>query len=209
MHARGVVLLVGVLGAVSFAARAQPVGQGGWLIEVFGGPVSPSNPTVTIRVSAYFPTNLFGFGGGDFDVEMNDASGHFSDVIIPAPLGPKSPPVSFGCFGFFVGGTYPDRIDDVEFIQINIAGCIAHPANPLPILEAKWTTTDFSKRVVDLWTSDTSVFSAYSQYFLAAPDVLLYPSNFEHGSAQFQVIPAPPAALFVLGCALTALRCRR
>ena len=176
---------------------AQTNPAGGWLIEVIGEPVSPTNPSATIRVSAYFPSNLWAFYTGGFDLIGTDTHAEFSQFMLPAPLGPR-PPGIHGCFGMLVGGVIPGGVEQVGFLQENIVGCLAHSANPLPIFETQWTTNDFSPRLVSLETENTSVFSVFTSSFGNTVN-LISTQQFRHVSAVIQVIPAP-AGVWILAC---------
>ena len=193
--------------ATATGAAAQPGPMGGWLIEVIGGPVSPSNPSTTIRVSAYFPSHLHGFYGGRFDLVGSDPTGAMSNFFLPAPLGPL-PPGPHGCIGLIVLGAVPGGYR-FSFLQEGIVGCFPHPANPLPILEAQWTTNDFTPRVVDLETRNTPGFLVWVNHNGTWTDLI--PLNqFRHGSAVIQVIPAPGgAALLLAASGAVMLRRRR
>ncbi len=178
--------------------------MGGWLIEVIGEAVSPSNPSTTIRVSAYFPAHLQGFYGGQFDLVGSDPTGTMSNFLLPEPLGPL-PPGPHGCFGLIVFGAVPGGYR-FSFLQEGIVGCLPHPANPLPILEAQWTTTDFTPRIVDLETRNSIQFLVWVD--TNGNWIDLIPRNeFRHGTAMIQVIPAPAGTLVLLG--VTAMCVRR
>ncbi len=185
-------------------AQTGPIG--GWLVEVIGGPVSPSNPTTTIRVSAYFPSSLHGFYRGWLDLVGTDLTANWSNFTLPAPLGPL-PPGPHGCFGTIILDTLPGGVR-FGFLQEGIVGCLPHPANPLPILEAQWTTNDFTRRIVDLETHNTPVFFVWRD--TNGNSVDLVPLNqFRHGSAVIQVIPTPGGAAMLLAAVGGALRRRR
>ncbi len=175
-------------------AQTGPIG--GWLIEVIGEPVSPSNPSTTVRVSAHFPQHLFGFYGANFRLVGSDTIATFTDIVLPAPLGPR-PPGGYGCFGLFVEGGIPGGVERVRFFQEGIVGCIPHKANPLAVFEATWTTSDFRPRVVELETQNTPVFAVWVDHNGNSID-LVSRNQFRHGSAVIQVIPAPSGAAMLL-----------
>ncbi len=187
---------------------AQTGPAGGWLVEVIGGRVTPQNPSATIRVSAYFPSHFQAFHAGRLDLIGTDQSAVFSDFMIPAPLGPRPPGGGYGCFGMIVGGTVPGGVERISFAQLGIVGCLPHPANPLPIFEAQWTTDDFTPRVVDIETRNTDVFRVWVD--TNGNWIDLIPINqFHHGSAVIQVIPTPGGAAVLLGAGLAVWRRRR
>ena len=195
MRAHRVVVCV-VLTAGASLATAQPTEYGGWRVEVIGDPVSPQNPTTTVRVSAYFPRQLWGYSQGFFDLVGDDVSGEFSDFFLPAPLGPH-PPGIHGCVWLLVGSTMNGAVYDVLTGQLTVVGCIADPTNPLPVFEAQWTTSDFTPRTVELFTSNTQRFSVYVDHNGSAID-LVARNQFRHGSAVIQVIPTASAAALLL-----------
>ncbi len=187
----------------SGSAFGQPTQWGGWLIEVIGEPVSPTNPTTTVRVSAYFPSSMWAFGYGMVDLTSTDPKSTFSDPFMPPPL--REPCASLPNRGVLVnGGAY-----GVHFGQINILGCRAVDLNPLAIWEATWTTRDFTRRDVHLETSSTPWFHVYEDPSATLNTIDLIPLNqFRHGSAVIQVIPAPAGAL-LFGAGLAVWRRRR
>ena len=202
-----VVLGVAAYFTTSTTAFGQPSPPGGWLVEVIGAPVTPANPTTTVRVSAYFPSNLWAFYTGGFDLFGTDTGAAFSHFMLPAPLGPR-PPGVHGCVIMLVGGAIPGGVAQVGFLQENIVGCQAHPGNPLPIFEAQWTTNVFRPRLVSLETENTSVFSVFTSSFGNTVN-LISTQQFRHGSAVIQVIPAPGGAALLLGASLAVWRRRR
>ena len=209
LHGNIVKAVLAIL-ACPLPCMAQTGPTGGWLIEVIGEPVSPRNPSITLRVSAYFPANLWALNTSGFDLLGTDPSAVFSNFLLPAPLGPL-PPGPHGCFGTLVGGTVPGGVVQVGFLQSNIVGCFAHPANPLPIFEAQWTTTDFTPREVLLETLNTPAFHVFPTRTSTLNTVdLVAMQQFRHGSAVIQVIPAPgSAAMLLAGSGAVVLRRRR
>ncbi len=168
--------------------------MGGWLVEVVGLPVSPTNPSITVRVSAYFPSLYWAFALGKFDLTSTDSNSELHDVRLPYPL--RQPCATLANPGILLnGGAY-----EVQFGQSNILGCIANSSNPLAIWEATWTTSDFSPRRVMLETNNTRWFHVYENPQATLNTIDLIPLNqFRDGSAVIQVIPAPSGA-FLLAC---------
>ena len=205
---RAIVTLSCAVGCAVAPAIAQPT-HGGWLIEVVGDPVSPSNPTTTVRVSAYFPSHLWALNYGGFDLIGADSNAVFSNFLLPAPLGPR-PPGVHGCVRLLVGNNGSGRVDDISFLQINVVGCFANPGNPLPIFEAQWTTNDFSPRQVQLETLNTPEFHVFRTPQATFETIdLVATQQFRHGSAVIQVIPAPTVvAVFAFGLVARARRRR-
>ena len=204
------VIAVWILTAGAPLVTAQTGPTGGWLIEVIGDPVSPANPSTTVRISAAFPAHMWAYAASRFDLVEDDPSGRFGGIHLPAPLGPL-PPGNYGCFGMYFDRLAPGAVIDVVSGQLNIVGCIAHPANPLPMFEAVWTTDDFTPRQVRLETSNTPYFNVFPDPAATLNTVdLVATQQFRHGSAVIQVIPAPAGATTVLvGLSLAGGRRRR
>jgi hypothetical protein len=180
-------LAVGMLTVLLWrVACAQPTEPGGWILEAIGGPVSPVNPTVTVRVSAGFPATLWAFYTGGFDLVSSDPMGSILNQGLPPPLGPKLPG-PFDCFIWREGTVIPGRVAGVGFAQIAVLGCNAHPAGPLPIWEAQWTAADFSPRLVQLETQNTPWYYVYLDHNGLATD-LVASSRFRHASAVIEVV---------------------
>ncbi len=160
--------------ALTIPALAQP-GIPGWNIEVIGGPVSPSNPSVTVRVSARFPTNDYAFAAGALDVVSSEA-GWSNPVMQWVHLGTPGRPEG-------------PRVSLIEGLQINWPPVIIPwTANPLPFWEATWTATSFDPRAirVESVTKRFDVFERDIWPFATSRLALLH-----EGRAEFHVIPAP------------------
>ena len=192
---------------LSNTAAAQ-YDKGTWLFEVIGGPVSPSNPSVTVRLYAAFPkiTSSSAFGAGGFNVLSDDPNGEFFGVERGFGLGP-SPFCGYG----FLGTPTPSTVPGNVVGQLGILGCVPGTAMPLLVWQASWTTQDFTPRTVEISSDGTTYFQIYSSAsaYEFGPDVQLFPDKFEHGSGVIQVVPAPSAlALLLTGAALTTRRRR-
>ncbi len=177
----------------------------GWIIEVVGGPVSPSNPSVQVKVSAFFTpvTSSFAFGAGRFDVVSTDANGQFGNLTVGAGL------VQSCTQGSQLGVSNANGgVTDVWIHQLNVLGCQAVPTNPIEIWTATWTTSDFSPRQVQVSTLTTGYFQLFSHHGTPFPDIFFEPKDVIPGSAVIQVIPAPSGALALLltGAALATRR---
>ncbi len=185
-------------------ASAQTGPAGGWLIDVIGQPVSPTNPSTTVRLSAYFPSNMWAFASGSFDLTSTDITGEFSNPHMP-------PPLQWPCAHLFNTGTFVNGgAYGVSFGQINVVGCIANSANPLAIWEATWTTQDFTPREVYLETRNTPGFYVFPTPAVTLETIELVARNqFRHGTAVIQVIPAPSAAALLLAATGAGMLRRR
>lgn len=196
-------ILGGMLAACSLAhAQSNP----GWTIEIIGGPVSPSNPQVTVRVSAYFtppfPTSAYGFGG--FDLETSDPFGAFSGMAFGSGLAKGV------CHGGTLGTpTGTGGVAGVVAGQVNVLGCQANPFNPIEVWEATWSTSVFTPRSVLISTTQLTGIGLFSGHGEPFPDIFFEPKDVIPGSAVIQVIPAPGAFVVLLsGAALTTKRRR-
>ncbi len=170
-------LCFGFMAAACRFALAQP-GIPGWNIEVIGGPVSPSNPSVTVRVWARFDPIDHAFATGWFDVHARE--GEWSDAVVLTPP-PWRP-------GEIVGSTVKDIV-----LWNNANMCpsfFSNPANPLAVWEAKLTIDVFRPRVIPLETITHRLF-VYPE--LCVP-MARSPEFRTEGSATIRVVPCPPVA---------------
>lgn len=189
---------------MSVVAAAQP--NPGWTIEVVGGPVSPSNSSVKIRVSTYFQPVSAGsaFGEGAFDLLSTDPNGKFHSLDVGGGVAGSCTQGSLLGEPTSLGG-----VAGVGIHQLNILGCLANTQNPIEVWTATWTTNDFTPRVVSLGTANTWIYGIYSNLAQSFPDIHYKPEEIVHGSALIQVIPAPGAlALLLTGTALATRRRR-
>lgn len=192
---KGIVAFLAVAGMAT-AASAQ---TGGWVIDVSGGPVSPSNPSATVQILAEF-TGAFAFAAGDGDLQAGDG-GWSAIAMLPVgdPLGPPPPGTTAGTIadpnvnGYLLG--------QIMFLP---AGILPSTANPIPLWEGTWSTGDFTPRNVDLNTANTSQFLLYDTAGRSVP--ISAPTM---GAGVITVVPEP-ATLALLGLAgLVAVRRRR
>ncbi len=199
---RTIIFAIGTSTMLACVASAQQKGM--FVIDVIGGPVSPTNPSVTVMISAVFPQQYWAFGQTAFDLGSSDPTGEFVNILKPTGVGGL--PASAFCAPWKPG--IPDGAGGVESIgafQISVLGCGPNPFNPIQIWEATWTTSDFAPREVTLSTVNINLFSVYTNSQSSVPDVFL---NYEPASTIFQVIPAPSGALALFGLALASRRRR-
>ncbi|MCH9057982.1 MAG: hypothetical protein IIB55_05055 [Planctomycetes bacterium] len=184
--------------ALTAAAAAQ---QGGWLIES-SNVVSPSKPTTTVEVWAWFddPTGeRNAFGRGDFDFIAAD--GEFSNpqmYLWTSPGFSAGTPMGNSVRGVFVGQLW------------GFVGLSANMQNPILVWSVDWTTTDFTPRTVSLDTRNTTTFEIGTNggHALTMNLLELYPQGFTPGTGVIRVVPSPASAtLLVLGAVM--LRRRR
>ena len=190
--------------ALTPAASAQ-YDKGTWLFEVIGGPVSPSNPSVTVRLYAAFPKATLepAFGTGNLDIESDDPDGFFSNMQKGLGLGQVCGAVQLGVPS--PGG----GVDGLIFAQLGVIACTPNTALPLHVWDATWTTDVFTNRRVHISSAGTlnfKIFSSTSQFW---PDVQLFPDKFEHGSGVIQVVPSPSGAILLAASSVLAMRRRR
>ena len=185
--------------ALTSPAAAQ---QGGWLIES-SNVVSPSQPTTTVEVWAWFddPTGERDvFAWGDFDFIAAD--GEFSNTRM----------YLWTLSTFSAGTPMGNSVRGVLVGQLwGFAGMVANPQNPILAWSADWTTTDFTPRTVSLDTRNTTTFEIGTNggHVLTLNLLELYPQGFTPGMGVIRVVPSPVSAtpLLVLGAVM--LRRRR
>ncbi|MCA9278912.1 MAG: PEP-CTERM sorting domain-containing protein [Phycisphaeraceae bacterium] len=191
-----------------FASLASAQPHATFAIDVIGGVVSPSNPSVTVRVSGVFPETWYALGYAEFDLISSDETGEFSNLFIPAPIGPY-PHGTWGCVNTLAGAIVSGSIIEAGFFQLNAVGCVAHTGTPLPIWEGTWTATDFTPRTVTLHTDNTQEFrvlvdstATFGYDFVAA-------GWFDHGFGSITVVPAPSSGALMLAGMMCIARRRR
>ena len=187
------------------ASSATAQEKATFIIDVVGGPVSPHNPSVTVKIFASFPSQYWAFGIGTLDLLSSDPNGYFFNAVHPS--GPGSLPSN--CTQWVQGtSTAGGGVTMIGAQQFNVVGCNASTWNPIQIWESSWTTTDFTPRSVELQSADTPefmVFRVYKNHQSSIPDVTLYPDQFIHGATSFQVVPAPWIPAFALAFGFTGL----
>jgi hypothetical protein len=193
--------LIALAGAAAVAG-AQMTGH--WAIQIeyepgSGGVVSPAHPTATVRILAGF-TGAHAFAGGNGNLLADD--GEWLSLRLLDVYDPPHPPPP---------GTTPGtpKGSNVERFVLGQPGTmpVFNPstANPIPLWEGAWTTTDFTERATPLRTDNTAHFSLYDASGRSIP---VTPT---HGSAAIRVVPSPGAALFGASALFlyTARRSRR
>jgi hypothetical protein len=185
--------LLDVLAVCTVPAAAQV--SAGWLIEA-DGVASPQDPTVTIRVSAWFdftPGEAEMFAGARFDLAAEEPI-----FAVQSWRGP------FGVAPFLQYS--PVLLRDVQMGQLNAPPVIrGDPSNPIVIFEVDWTATDFAPRRVGFET-ETGVFAVYRR-ISGSETNHLDPSAIIEGRGFVQVVPAP--GLLVMAGAFVAAASRR
>jgi hypothetical protein len=159
--------------------------------------VSLGAPFTTIGVWAAWddPENQLQFSGGDYDLTANE--GEFFNAV-NVRLGPGSSTgviVGNMVFGAVNGGTLLPNMPPPPGVQ-----------SPTLLATYDWTTTDFTPRTVDLWTSNTTAFILGD--WRTGGFIELFPNNFTPGSGIITVVPAP-AAWVAIALPLVARRRRR
>ena len=180
--------VLGVASVLPCSATAQE--KATLIIDVIGGPVSPHNPSVTVKISASFPSQYWAFGETNISLQGSDPTGEFKNIS--KPVGPGALSASGVCAPW-LGGT-PNGLGGVDGIhpfQFNAVGCSASTWNPIQLWQGEWTTTNFSAREVELTSANVLFFTVFTSSNHSFPDLNLYPSGFEHGSATIEVVPAP------------------
>lgn len=160
--------------------------SGGWEISV-SNVVSPTNPSATIEVRAFFdpvPGVADLFAAGDFDLVA--AEGQFSLPHLHL-TGPNQS----------VGTLIGPAVMDAAVHQLHFPPSIlGKTSNPILVWSATWTTGDFAPRLVPVTTLDTNLFAVYALQTGTSSSVPL--ANITHGQAVIQVIPAPASVVLLL-----------
>jgi len=158
--------------------------------------VSPTTPTTTIGVWTTWgdPGAEFVLVGADYNLTAED--GVFSNPV-NVLNGPGS---STGVItGNLISGAVNGQLTSPHPLPLWSRD------NPILLATYDWTTTDFTSRVVDLHTSNTSGFIV--GVFATGATLQLYPQEFTPGSGVINVNPAPGA--WPLACLLLASTRRR
>lgn len=186
------------------AAAALASGAGAdWQFEV-SGDITPSSPTVTVRLLAGFDPADYAFAWARLSIHASEAG--WGDLrLLPIHV----PPVP-------VPGPYPDprgrtpgEISGGDVIGI-VHGqlwttFIPDPSNPMPLWEATFTATDFTPRDISLATTTTE----FRVHPRRGGGIIGEPRTIGEGEGVIRVIPAPAGvALLGLG-GVAAIRRRR
>ena len=184
---------------IAFLAAPALAQTNGTFVLTSSNTVSPTTPTTTIEIWATWidPTTQFMFAASDYDLTARD--GVFSNPI-NVLNGPRS------STGIIAGNVISGAINR-QLTFCGFAGC--PDDNPILLATYDWTTADFTPRVVDLRTSNTSTFLIATELFRPNFFIIeLFPNEFTPGSGVINVVPAP-AALLVLALPLVAATRRR
>ena len=140
------ILAAGVL-AVTGAARGAS-----WDIGIYPNALVNPGDFVTVSIYASFDESDYAFAGADFDLVTDDSWGKFYDVQehLGGPGSFAGSPVGGDVLGIVTGQEHsPDQ------------GVFADTKNPILVWTGKFTTSDFSYRLISFATV-TSVFDVYS-----------------------------------------------
>lgn len=186
------------------AAAALASGAGAdWQFEV-SGDITPSSPTVTVRLLGGFPRADFAVAGAILDIHASEAG--WSELeLLPVQIPPTPVP-----------GPYPDPqgrtpgeisggdVTGAVMGQLHIGPFVADPTNPLPMWEATFSTSDFTPRDISLSTTTHKFLVYYDPIPIGGPRTM------GEGAGVIRVIPAPGGlALLGLGGLAAARRRRR
>ena len=189
-----------ILAAAAAIGLGSPAGaqtiQGGWEFRV-SNVVSPSQPTATVEVWAWFD-NVPGvselFASGNFDLVASEGEWwHFVFQLGRPTAGP------------IISGS---SITGVVVGQFHLPplGVFGDPSNPIRVFAADWRTTDFTPRSVSLDTTNTHYF--WVAEWQTGAGFQIWP-NVIPGSGSISVVPAPSLLLFPAGAFAVAQRRRR
>lgn len=185
-------ILFRVMCGTLIPATLTTAGDTAWLMELSGGTVSPSNPSVTVRLSAQFPQVDYAWAQGRWAVLAGE--GEWSGMTALSRLLHGSP-----------GRHEAGSVLDISLLQLNFQSIRPDPANPLAVWEGVWTATNFAPRSVRIST-ETTVYDAYTG-FKSSPETRL--AQLTEAEAFIRVIPAPAAGTVVGLFLLMGFRRRR
>lgn len=174
---------------VSVAIAPTAIAQSGdtaWIMEFSSGVVTPTQPSVTVRLLARFPESDFAWGAGRWDVLAGEGQWSGLTRLLIHNLAPS--------LGTIQGGD----VLDIAMGQFNFQPNYADPANPIPVWQATWTATDFAPRRVEFATR-TRDYRVYPERWSLATESRL--SSHREGFATVRVVPVPAAGLLLMACA--------
>jgi MYXO-CTERM domain-containing protein len=188
-----------VSAAASAAFSGVAAAQTGWIFDIDYGPghtsVNPDNPSCSVTVVAFFSPVDHAFAGSRWNIDAAEGAWSgvyvedFGSIIEPGP--------------FVVGSTIFNCITG----QIHLPPRFnANPANPVRLLWGEWSTQDFARRDVDLWTL-TARFDVYPDPNSSSSQTRL--SSLTEGRAVIRVTPTPGSLMVALAGVLAFAQRRR
>ncbi len=186
MNRNAIVLLI----AVTCCTNAWA--QQGWHIELDRTTLTPAHPTVTIRLSAGYPTQGYiAFAAALLALHATEPGWSNPVVLLPPPSNPGviSGPSITGITGGQIH--FPPNFP-------------ANPANPIPFYEVQWTATEFSRRDIEFRTQTTR-YEGYPHFPMGTYNLLGW---LHESRREVRIVPAP-ATVCVLAFAVAAVARRR
>ena len=179
-------------------AGAQTI-RGGWEFRVSNA-VSPSQPTATVEVWAWFdfvPGVSELFVSGYFDIVASE--GEWSHFVFPLTSpGPGGPTIN---------GSSLIGVNTGQF-HLPFLGLYGDPSNPIHVFSADWTTSNLhTPRMVDLRTENTLNFVVAD--YLTGATTQLWPGGVVAGSGMITVVPSPAGGGLAFVVALHCFARRR
>ena len=164
-----------------------------WIIDVLGPPVSPTNPTTTIRLTAQMPPETYALATTQCDLFADD--GEWSSLRYLTIWSNR------------LGNINGSTVTDIFFFQFNLDPWPVPtiPNNPIALWEGVWSTTDFRPRSVDVVTS-TSIFDIF-----LVPNVPQRESRLHvltEGRGSIVIVPSPATATMLVFAAMMVRRRR-
>jgi hypothetical protein len=160
--------------------------------------IHPGTPATTIEVWAAWddPQGTYLFGGADYDLIAGDGV-FFNPINILN--GPSS------SVGAVAGNSIVGAINGQ--LHIPPLGMFGATDNPILLATYEWTTSDFTQRVVNLATENTSNFVVAERR--TGLTTRIFPSGFSPGYGQIHTIPSPSAMAVFAWAGVIALRRKR
>ncbi len=192
----------GVVAALALCIGSVASGQGGhrYFAEYEYGPggvVSPTSPTVTVRISVDRGGVGYAFAMSRFLLTAGDGRWEFVD------------------WGELEQGQLWSRVSGQGTAELNVFAhqdntfnpwpytVNANPVDPIRILTARWTAEDFTPRLVPISTSTTEMY-----YYLYRENPTRSPLLPVELQSSIRVIPTPPGAALLM-LAMAGVRRRR
>jgi len=190
--------LIGIVSCAGSSCVCDAQSNGRYEFVFVGGVVSPATPSARFGLYAAWDEQRpgdFVWGAGDYDLVAS--SGVFTVAkLVMGNMPPNNPGVING-----------NRVDGAAIGQVHIPsiGIFGDPSNPVLLAEYVWTTSDFTPRMVEFVTENTTNFSLVGRSSVS-PN-LVRSGQFTPGFGSIRIVP-DPGTLVLLGLAALSRRRR-